>query len=61
MEAAMDVSSRQSDVILDEQAAWSAIDELPASAPQEQRLAKMKSWSEAKQLRYDARKQLLNH
>jgi len=61
MKAAMDVSSRQSDVILDEHAAWSAINELPASAPREQRLAKMKSWSEAKQLRYDTRKQLLNH
>jgi hypothetical protein len=53
----MDVNS---DVLLDEHAAWSAINELPASAPREQSLAKMKSRSEAKQLRYDARKQLPN-
>jgi hypothetical protein len=56
----MDVNSKRSGVILDEHAAWSAINELPASAPREQRMATMKSWSEAKQLRYDAWKQQLN-
>jgi hypothetical protein len=58
MEPAVDANSRQADVILDEYAAWSAINELPITAPREQRLATMKSWLEAKQCCYNARKQL---
>jgi hypothetical protein len=60
MEATMDVNTRQSDAILDEYAAWSKIKELSVSAPREQRVANMKSWSAAKQRRYHARKRLLN-
>jgi hypothetical protein len=59
MEPAVDANSRQADVILDEYAAWSAINELPIAAPRQQRLATMRSWSEAKQRRYHARKQLM--
>jgi hypothetical protein len=55
MEPAVDANWRQADVILDE---YSAINELPITAPREQRLATMKSWLEAKQRRYHARKQL---
>jgi hypothetical protein len=51
MEATMDVNTRQSDAILDEYAAWSKIKELSVSAPREQRVANMKSWSAAKQRR----------
>jgi hypothetical protein len=58
MEPAVDANWRQADVILDEYSAWSAINELPITAPREQRLATMKSWLEAKQRRYHARKQL---
>jgi hypothetical protein len=57
MEAAVDANPRQSDVILDEYTAWSAINGLPITAPREQRLATMKAWLEAKQRRYHARKQ----
>jgi hypothetical protein len=56
MEPAVDANSRQSDLILDEYAPWSAINELPITAPREQRLATMRFWSEAKQTRYHARK-----
>jgi hypothetical protein len=54
---AVDANPRQSDVILDEYTAWSAINGLPITAPREQRLATMKAWLEAKQRRYHARKQ----
>jgi hypothetical protein len=60
MEAAMDFNTRQSDAVLDERAAWSEIKGLSASAPREQRVAKMKSWSLAKQRCYRARMRLLN-
>jgi hypothetical protein len=58
VEHAVDANSTQSDVILAEYTAWSAINDLPITAPRERRLATMKSWLEAKQRRYHARKQL---
>jgi hypothetical protein len=54
----VDANPRQSDVTLDEYTAWSAINELSITAPREQRPATMKSWLEAKQRRYHARKQI---
>jgi hypothetical protein len=58
MEAAMDGFSR-SDLMHEEYAAWLEITKLPAHAPREQRIAKMKNWSAAKRRRYDAEKHLL--
>jgi hypothetical protein len=60
MEAAMDVNSRQSDAVIEEHAAWSEINELSISAPPEQRVTKMRSWSEAKRRGYQKRKQMLD-
>jgi hypothetical protein len=58
LEAEMDEHSK-SESMLEEYAAWSEIRELPADAPREQRIAKMKCWSAAKRRRYEAKKQLL--